>query len=39
MTVIDYKYGQGMQVSAEANPQLRLYALGALNDYTSCRIR
>lgn len=33
MTVIDYKYGQGVQVSAEANPQLRLYALGALNDY------
>jgi hypothetical protein len=33
MTVIDYKYGQGVPVSATANPQLRLYALGALNDY------
>lgn len=33
MTVIDYKYGQGVPVSAEGNPQLRLYALGALNDY------
>ena len=33
MVVIDYKYGQGVPVSATANPQLRLYALGALNDY------
>lgn len=33
MTVIDYKYGVGVPVSAEDNPQLRLYALGALNDY------
>lgn len=33
MTVIDYKYGQGVPVNAEGNPQLRLYALGALNDY------
>jgi hypothetical protein len=28
--VIDYKYGQGVQVSAESNEQLRLYGLGAL---------
>lgn len=33
MTIIDYKYGQGVQVSAEGNPQLRLYALGALSDF------
>ena len=33
MTVIDYKYGQGVPVSAVDNPQLKLYALGALNDY------
>ena len=33
MIVIDYKYGQGVPVGAEGNPQLRLYALGALNDY------
>lgn len=33
MTVIDYKYGQGVPVSAVDNPQMRLYALGALNDY------
>lgn len=33
MTIIDYKYGQGVAVSAVDNPQLKLYALGALNDY------
>ncbi len=33
MTIIDYKYGQGVAVSAEDNPQMKLYALGALNDY------
>ena len=33
LTIIDYKYGQGVPVSAEDNPQMRLYALGALNDY------
>ena len=33
MTVIDYKYGVGVPVSATDNPQLKLYALGALNDY------
>ncbi|MDR3565544.1 MAG: DUF2800 domain-containing protein [Negativicutes bacterium] len=29
--VIDLKYGKGVPVSAEENPQLRLYGLGALN--------
>ena len=33
LTIIDYKYGQGVPVSAKDNPQLKLYALGALNDY------
>lgn len=33
LTIIDYKYGQGVPVSAVGNPQLKLYALGALNDY------
>lgn len=30
LEVIDLKYGQGIPVQAENNPQLRLYALGAL---------
>lgn len=33
MDVIDYKYGAGVAVSADRNPQMMLYALGALNDY------
>ncbi len=33
MTVIDYKYGVGVPVSAEGNPQMKLYGLGALNDF------
>lgn len=33
LIIIDYKYGQGVQVSAKDNPQMKLYALGALNDY------
>lgn len=33
MTVIDYKYGKGVAVDAEDNPQMMLYALGALADY------
>ena len=33
LTVIDYKYGKGVEVSAERNPQMMLYALGALADY------
>lgn len=30
MNVIDYKHGKGVEVSAENNPQMMLYALGAL---------
>ena len=33
LTVIDYKYGKGVAVEAAHNPQMMLYALGALNDY------
>lgn len=33
LTIVDYKYGVGVPVSAMDNPQLKLYALGALNDY------
>lgn len=29
--IIDLKYGQGVLVDAENNPQMKLYALGALN--------
>lgn len=33
LTVIDYKYGQGVAVASKGNPQMKLYALGAINDY------
>lgn len=33
LNVIDFKYGRGVDVSAEGNPQMMLYALGALLDY------
>lgn len=33
MEVIDLKYGMGVRVEAEDNPQLKLYALGALEEY------
>ena len=33
LEIIDLKYGKGVLVSAENNPQLMLYALGVLNDY------
>lgn len=31
--IVDLKYGQGIEVEAEGNPQLRLYALGAMETY------
>lgn len=31
--VCDLKYGKGVQVSAVGNPQMRLYALGAIAEY------
>ena len=30
MNIVDYKHGKGVEVSAEKNPQMMLYALGAL---------
>lgn len=35
LTIVDYKHGKGVPVSAENNPQMRLYALGALKKYTA----
>lgn len=32
-TIIDYKFGQGVPVEADGNPQMKLYALGAINDF------
>jgi hypothetical protein len=34
MHVIDFKYGKGVPVSSENNPQMMLYALGAYIDYS-----
>lgn len=31
--VVDLKYGRGVEVSANDNPQLKMYALGALEEY------
>lgn len=31
--VVDYKYGQGVAVTAQDNPQLKLYALGAMEAF------
>lgn len=33
MTIIDLKYGKGVKVDAVGNPQMRLYALGALRQF------
>lgn len=33
LTIIDLKYGRGVQVFAEENEQLMLYALGALDEF------
>lgn len=33
LSITDYKHGRGVPVSAEGNPQMRLYALGALKRY------
>lgn len=34
LTIVDYKYGKGVRVDADNNPQLELYALGALDMYS-----
>ena len=33
LDVVDYKFGKGVAVSAENNSQMRLYGLGALNEF------
>lgn len=33
LIIVDLKYGQGVPVYAEDNPQLKLYALGIINEY------
>ncbi len=33
LVIVDYKHGKGVPVSAENNSQMRLYALGALDQY------
>lgn len=33
LCITDYKHGKGVPVSAKGNPQMRLYALGALKRY------
>lgn len=33
LIVVDFKYGMGVEVSAEKNPQMSLYGLGALQAY------
>ena len=35
LEVLDYKNGQGVPVNAVGNPQARLYALGAVNEFGS----
>lgn len=34
LLVADFKYGKGVKVSAENNPQMQLYALGALQKFS-----
>lgn len=34
MEVIDFKYGKGVLVEAEENPQMMIYALGAYEEYS-----
>ena len=33
LEIVDFKYGLGIKVDAEGNPQTRLYAVGALDTY------
>jgi len=35
LTIVDFKYGVGVLVDAEDNPQMRCYALGALDTFGS----
>lgn len=33
LTIVDFKYGKGVEVSAVENPQMKLYALGAYEQF------
>lgn len=33
LNIVDFKYGKGVEVNAAENPQMKLYALGALTRY------
>lgn len=33
LEICDLKYGKGLAVEAEGNPQMRIYALGAINEF------
>lgn len=35
LSIVDYKHGKGVPVSAVGNPQMKLYALGALQRYAA----
>ena len=35
LEIVDFKYGKGVRVEATGNPQMRLYALGALLKYNT----
>lgn len=35
LDIVDLKYGKGVAVFAEDNPQMKLYALGALSLFDS----
>lgn len=34
MEIIDFKYGKGVKVSAEENPQMMIYAIGAYEEFS-----
>ena len=36
LVIIDLKYGQGVKVEAKMNPQMLLYAVGAVNEFAIC---
>ncbi len=36
MVVVDFKYGEGIQVDADDNPQLKYYAFGVLQEFPEC---
>lgn len=39
LRIVDLKYGRGIKVDAVSNPQLQLYALGVLENFSGCEIK